>query len=122
VFAVKGRISRFAAKSVEAVPTQEVDEAVIRFGRQLGLWYNRGGELYERATRIWETPIGKQARAQLNEEWRQADLHHRNEARLIDEKATSVRGSISRIYGEEFPEFAKPGDSPAPAETTASAG
>ena len=108
VFAIKGRISRFAAKSVEAIPTSAVDEAAVHFGRQLGLWYDRGGELYERAVRIWETPIGPQARAQLNDEWKQADRQHRDEALLVNEKAAAVRGSISRIYGVEFPEFAKP--------------
>ena len=108
VFAIKGRISRFSAKAVEAVPTQEVDESVIRFGRQLGLWYDRAGELYEKAVRIWETPIGQQARAQLNEEWKRADEQHRNEDRLLNEKASAVRRSMSRIYSTEFPEFDKP--------------
>jgi hypothetical protein len=108
VFAIKGRSCRFAAKAVEAVPTSEVDEAAVRFGRALQLWYDRGGELYEKATRIWETPIGPQARTELNREWKQAEEHHRNEARLLHQKASAVRGSVSRIYGEEFPEFAKP--------------
>ena len=58
VFAIKGRISRFAAKAVEAVPTTGVDQTAVRFGRQLGLWYDHGGELYEKAVRIWESPIG----------------------------------------------------------------
>jgi hypothetical protein len=83
VFAIKGRISRFSAKAVEAVPTQEVDESMIRYGRQLGLWYDRAGELYERAVRIWETPIGQQARTQLNDEWKRADEQHRSEGRLL---------------------------------------
>ena len=108
VFAIKGRISRFAAKAVEAVPTTSVDEAAVRFGRQLGLWYDHGGELYENAVRIWESPIGPQARTQLNDEWKQADQHHHNEARLLKEKAATVRASVSRQYGEELPEFAKP--------------
>jgi hypothetical protein len=108
VFAIKGRICRFAAKAVEAVPTTGVDEAAVRFGRALRLWYDHGGELYENATRIWETPIGPQARTQLNSEWKQAEEHHRNEARLLHQKASAARGSVSRIYGEEFPEFAKP--------------
>ncbi len=108
VYAIKGRISRFAAKSVEAVPTAAVDESTVRFGRELGLWYDRGGELYEKAVQIWETPIGPDARAKLNEEWAQNNQQHRNEAKLLNEKASRVRGSVSRIYGEEFPEFAKP--------------
>jgi hypothetical protein len=107
VFAIKGRVSRFAAKSVEAIPTVAVDEAAVRFGRELGLWYDHSGELYEKAMRIWETPIGPQARTKLNDEWKQADQHHHNEARLLNEKASAVRGSISRIYGTEFPAFAK---------------
>ncbi len=108
VFAVKGRICRFAAKAVEAVPTQSVDDEALRFGRQLGLWYTRGGELYERAVRIWETSTGPEARKQLTDEWHRADEQHRNEAKLVTQKATTVRGTISRIYQFEFPEFAKP--------------
>src|SRR3954465_3509640 len=108
VFAIKGRISRFSAKAVEAVPIQEVDESVVRFGRQLGLWYDRAGELYEKAVRIWETPIGQQARKQLNDEGKRAADQHRSEGRLLSDKATAVRGSMSRIYGTEFPVFDKP--------------
>ncbi len=119
VFAIKGRISRFSAKAVNAVPIQEVDESVVRYGRQLGLWYDRGGELYEKAVRIWETPIGQQARTQLNDEWKRADEQHRNEARLLSGKAAAVRGSMSRIYGTEFPEFDKPAKPVASIESNA---
>jgi hypothetical protein len=122
VFAIKGRISRFSAKAVEAVPVQEVDESVIRFGRQLALWYNRAGELYEKAVRIWETPIGQQARTQLNDEWKRADEQHRSEGRILMDKAAAVRGSMSRIYGSEFPIFDKPSKPVASIESTAKAG
>jgi len=122
VFAIKGRISRFSAKAVEAVPTQEVDDSVVRYGRQLRLWYDRAGELYEKAVRIWETPIGQQARNQLNEEWKRADQQHLNEARLLKDKAAAVRGSMSRIYGVEFPEFDKPANPTNSNESTAKAG
>jgi hypothetical protein len=122
VFAIKGRVSRFSAKAVEAVPTQEVDQLVIRFGRQLTLWYDRGGELYEKAVRIWETPIGQQARAQLNDEWKRSDEQHRAEARLLAEKAAAVRGSMSRIYGVEFPEFNQPVQPAANAESDGTSG
>ncbi len=122
VFAIKGRISRFSAKAVEAVPTQEVDESMIRYGRQLGLWYDRAGELYERAVRIWETPIGQQARTQLNDEWKRADEQHRSEGRLLEDKAAAVRGSMSRIYGTEFPVFDKTSKPVASIESNAKAG
>ncbi len=112
VFAIKGRISRFAAKSVEAIPSDGVDDSVVRFGRQLALWYNHGGELYERAVRIWETPTISENREQLNEEWRRAESHHNNEARLVNEKAEAVRDTVSRNFGEEFPSFAAPADAP----------
>jgi hypothetical protein len=122
VFAIKGRISRFSAKAVEAVPTQEVDESVVRFGRQLGLWYDRAGELYEKAVRIWETPMGQQARAQLNDEWKRADDQHRSEGKLLSDKAAAVRGSMSRIYGKDFPVFDKPSKPVASIESNAKAG
>jgi hypothetical protein len=108
VFAIKGRICRFAAKSVEALPSDGVDEMVIQFGRQLALWYDRGGELYERAVRIWETPTIGQNREQLNQDWRRTELQHRNEALLLKDKAVVVRSAVSRRFGEQFPDFAKP--------------
>jgi hypothetical protein len=86
------------------------------------LWYERAGELYERAVRIWETPIGNQARTELNEEWKRAERHHSNEARLLYEKAIAIRGSVSRQFGEEFPEFAKPAATPTSEEAIVNAG
>ncbi len=107
VFAIKGRISRFAARSVDAIPTDGVEESIMRFGRQLGLWYDRGGELYERAVRIWETPTISRNRQQLNQEWQRAESHHSNEAKLVNEKAAAVREAVSGLFGEEFPPFAQ---------------
>jgi hypothetical protein len=64
--------------------------------------------LYERAVRIWETPTIGQNREQLNQDWRRTELQHRNEALLLKEKAVVVRSAVSRRFGEQFPEFAKP--------------
>ena len=36
VFAIKSRISRFAAKAVEAVPQDGVDKSVVQFGQATG--------------------------------------------------------------------------------------
>jgi hypothetical protein len=119
VFAVKARISRFAAKSVEAVPANDVDESVTLFARHLAVWYEHGGELYQRAVSIWETPVDSQTREQLNQEWRRADLHRRNEAKLLNEKAIAIRATVSRQFGVEFPEFGKPMPAKASADRTA---
>jgi hypothetical protein len=117
VFAIKGRVCRFASTALEAVPTEGVDEQAIKFGRRLKLWYERGDEVYQRAVRIWETPMGAQARTKLNDEWQNADKQHRDEGQLLSQKAAAVRGSVSRIYGVEFPEFAKPAANTAKPET-----
>jgi hypothetical protein len=123
VFAIKGRVSRFAAKSIESVPHEGVDESLVQFGRQLLLWYDKGGELYEEAVQIWETPTGQGARTQLTENWKRAELQHRHEARLLRERAAVLRSSMSRQFAEEFPEFASPETAPAPEQpaTTAAA-
>jgi hypothetical protein len=113
VFAIKARVSRFAAKGVEAVPSEGVDTEVVKFGRQLALWYGRADELYERAAHIWEMPQGQQSRAQLTDAWKRDELQHRQEARLLRERAAVLRASVSRQLGEEFPEFAKPLPPPA---------
>jgi hypothetical protein len=106
VFAVKARVSRVTAKGVSAAPTEDVDPSVVKFGRQLSLWYDRTGELYERAVRIWETSSSPQAREQLIAEWKRDEIQHRHETRLIRDKATALRAAISRQFGEEFPPFA----------------
>jgi hypothetical protein len=112
VFAIKGRINRFAAKAVESIPTTGVDETAVQFGRYLSVWYNHGGDLYEKAVTIWESPAGPQARTELNDEWKQSELHHRNEARLLKDKAAATRGTLSRLYGDAFAEFAQPAERP----------
>ena len=80
------------------------------------MWYERGGDLYDKAVNIWETTsAGSQARTQFNEEWGRAELQHRNETRLLDEKASAVRSAVSRRFGEEFPEFVRTQSDSAPA-------
>jgi hypothetical protein len=94
---------------VEALEADGADPTVVQFGKQLGEWYERTGELYERAVQIWESSATNQARSELNKEWRGSELQHRNEARLLSERAAAVRGTLSRQFSQEFPEFASPG-------------
>jgi hypothetical protein len=115
VFAVKARISRFAAKAVDAIPNQGAHPSVVEFGQQLRDWYDSAGDLYERAVQIWESPSA-QTRAQLNKDWRRAELQQRNEARLLFDRAAAVRGSLGRQFGLEFPEFATPAAATPPTE------
>lgn len=110
VFALKARICRFTAKTVAGIPPCAVCEDALRFGKQLELWYADGGELYERAVQIWETPTGPQAREKMIDDWKLTDQHHRNEARLVKERAAAARGTIERIFGSEFPSFAQPAE------------
>lgn len=120
VFAIKSRISRFAAKAVEAVPQEGVDRSVVQFGQQLGVWYERAADLYDKAVHIWEsTSAGSQSRVLLNKEWNRAELQHRNETRLLDEKAAGVRGAVSRRFGHELPEFVRPPAGSVPSIQTA---
>jgi len=107
VFAIKARIGRFAAKAVEAIPAEQVDPSLVQFGKQLSLWYEHGGELYERAVQIWESAANSQGREQLNDDWKRAELHHKNEAKLLRDKASGVRTAVSRRFGVEFPAFAE---------------
>jgi hypothetical protein len=114
VFAVKSRISHFAAKAVEAIPSEGVDSSVIQFGNQLSNWYRQAGEMNDKAVQIWESAAGSQSRALLNEEWKRTELQHRNESRLLDEKAAAVRGALGRKYGRDFPEFVRMSATEAP--------
>jgi hypothetical protein len=107
VFAIKSRIGRFAAKSVEAIPESQVDPVAVQFGRQLALWYEHGADLYDRAVQIWESATNDLGRDQLNDDWRRAELQHKNEAQLLREKAAAVRIAIGRRFGVDVPVFAE---------------
>jgi len=122
VFAIKGRLCKFAAKAVEAIPTKGVDATAVEFGQYLSVWYNHGAALYENAVTIWESPAGPQARLGLNDEWKQSELHYHNEARLLQDKAAATRGTLSRLYGDKFPEFARPAGRPGETENHENAG
>jgi hypothetical protein len=108
VFAVKGRIVRFAAKAVTAIPDEQVEPMLLQFGLQLSTWYENGGELYDRAVQIWESAANSEGREQLNEDWQRAERHHQNEARLLRDKAAAVRNAMSRRFGEQFTPFGEP--------------
>lgn len=107
VFAIKARIGRFAAKAVQAIPVQQVDPSLVQFGQHLSLWYEHGGELYERAVQIWESAANSQGREQLNDDWKRAELHHKNEAKLLRDKANGVRIAVGRRFGMELSGFAE---------------
>jgi hypothetical protein len=125
VLVVKGRVSRFAALAVEAIPREQVDPAVVQLGRQLGEWYDRGGDLYETAVEIQNFPTDNTNHERLTQQWRREDIQHRNEAQLLSNRAIAVREELRRRFGTEFPEFgqppAEPADSEASPETEAQA-
>jgi hypothetical protein len=105
VAALKGRVCHFAAGGLKAIPTTGVEPTLVEFGKQLAAWYERGGELYDQAVKIWETPGHGQNGPQLSQEWEQSQQQHQNESRLLNERASTVRHSLTRQFGEEFPEF-----------------
>jgi hypothetical protein len=107
VFAIQARIGRFAAKAVETIPQERVEPSLVQFGHQLSVWYEHSGELYDRAVQIWESATSNRGREQLNDDWRRAELHHKNEAKLLRDKAGAVRSAASREFGVEFPPFAE---------------
>jgi hypothetical protein len=107
VFAIQARIGRFAAKAVETIPHEQVEPSLVQFGHQLSVWYEHSGDLYDRAVQIWESATSSRGREQLNDDWRRAELHHKNEAKLLRDKAAAVRSAASRQFGVEFPAFAE---------------
>lgn len=112
VFALKSRASRCAAKNAQALAYAEVDNSVAKFGRQLSDWYAHNGDLYEKVVEIWETSPKPQLRQRRLVEWRRDEAQHRLEAKLIRDKAASVRADVSRRLGIELPAFATPETQP----------
>jgi hypothetical protein len=105
VAALKGRISRFAASAIRAIPTDGVDPAAIELSSDLVNWYDRGGTLYEQAVQIWESPARGQNSPALTKEWKHAQSQHRNEGQLLNDKIAGVCDSLTRRFGEGFTLF-----------------
>jgi hypothetical protein len=108
VLVVKGRISRFAAMAVEVIPREQVDPDVVKLGQQLGEWYGRGGDLYEKAVKIQSFPSDNTNRDRLTQEWRREDAQHRNEAQLLSNRAIAVRDEMRQQFETDFPAFGQP--------------
>ena len=105
VFALRGRVSRFAAKAVEAIPSTGVDPEAIRLGSQLADWYLRGGQHYDRGAALWSDQSAQQSSAKFLKNWSTAKRQLDNEAELLNNKATAVQASLSRRYRTNFPTF-----------------
>jgi hypothetical protein len=107
VAALKSRVCRFASSAIQAIPTDGVDPTATEFGKQLASWYDHGGELYDSAVRIWESPARSQNGSPISENWDQTKEHHHNEGRLLSERSAVVRDSLVRRFGNEFAALAK---------------
>ena len=105
VAALKGRISRFASSAIHAVPTSGVDPSAVALARELAQWYEHGADLYDQAVQIWESPARGQGGPQITQDWEQAQLQHRNEGRLLNDRVAAVRDSLTRRFGTGFAEF-----------------
>jgi hypothetical protein len=102
VAALKGRISRFSASAIRALPTANVDPAAVSLGKELATWYENGAELYDQAVQIWESPARAQSGQQVTQEWEQGQAQHRNEGRLLAERVAAVYDSLTRRFGDGF--------------------
>jgi hypothetical protein len=110
VLAIKGRVSRFAAKAVAVIPQDQVDPAVVQLGRQLADWYEQGGDLYDSALQIHDFPADSASRSRLVQQWKRQEVQHRNEAKLLSNRAIAVRDETRRRFGVELPPFGQPTD------------
>lgn len=108
VAALKSRIFKFAASAIQTIPTDGVDPSEVEFGNQLAQWYDRGGDLYGEAVKIWESPARGQAGQPMTQDWEQSQAQHRNEGRLMAERGAAVRDSLVRRFGDSFQALPKP--------------
>jgi hypothetical protein len=108
VLVIKSRISRFAATAVEVIPREQVDTPAVQLGKELGTWYDRGGDLYDEAARIQSFPSDNTNRNRLTQDWRREDAQHRNEGQVLSNRAIAVRDEMQRHFGTEFPAFGQP--------------
>jgi hypothetical protein len=108
VAALKSRVCKFAASAIQAIPTVGVDPSAVEFGNQLAEWYDRGGDLYGEAVKIWESPTRGQTGQPMTQDWEQSQAQHRNEGRLMAERGAAVRDSLVRRFGDSFQALPKP--------------
>ncbi len=102
VAALKGRISRFSASAIRALPNKNVDPAAVSLGKELAAWYENGAGLFDQAVQIWESPARGQAGQQVTQQWEQAQAQQRNEGQLLSDRVAAVRDSLTRRFGDGF--------------------
>lgn len=103
VAALKGRICRFSATAVRALPTANVDPAEVGLGKELATWYENGAILYDEAAQAFESPpaLGQVARPAMLQ-WEQAKAQHQNEGRLLKVRIEAVRNALTGRFGDGF--------------------
>ena len=102
VAALKARISRFSGSAIRALPTTNVDPAAAEFGTALADWYETGASVYDEAVQVWESPARGDAKEQLTTAWDQKQTQYQNEGRLLVDRATGIRDSLVRRFGDGF--------------------
>jgi hypothetical protein len=105
VFALRARVSRFAAKTLEATPERGVDDEALALGKELAEWFHRSGGLYDQAAQLWSNRSAQQSSAHFTHRWATSERQLTNEAELLANKATAVGAALSRRYGRSFPAF-----------------
>lgn len=103
VLDLRRRAFEYGERAIAAIPNNSVDEQAIQSGQRLARWYRNGAELYEQAAEVWEGRATSGPAALNEATLSQSQKQHRQEAKLIRDKAGRVSEVLTRRYVVAFP-------------------
>ena len=106
--ALKGRINRFAASALRAIPTDDVDPAAHAVSKELADWYDRGWRPVRSGRRRLGVGGSHPRHARSPKTGNSPSCNLRNEGRLLGDKMAATRDSLTRRFNAEFAEIGRP--------------
>ena len=92
-----------AARSIEELQPNGVDQSLLAHGEQLLEWHRTGIEVYSEAVRLLSDFPDEQLSGPLAEEWRGSATQHRMEEQLVRKRHNVVASYLEHTYQEGSP-------------------
>ncbi|MEM8866593.1 MAG: hypothetical protein AAGF31_13710 [Planctomycetota bacterium] len=103
VFDVRRRAFDYGRRSIEALPTYDVDPRAIEAGNRLIGWYEDGTAFYEQAIVTWDSLAGAEQTPFAENTLENARVQHRKQTELLRVKLAELSSLLSRRYAAPFP-------------------
>ncbi len=96
--------AEFAADSIAAIPSDDVDPQVVDLAGNISQWYRRGISQAEMAIQLMGSDPASR-RGSPGKQWQTRERQHQQEVELINRRGDALRGTLIGTYGLDFPDL-----------------